>query len=113
MLNKNNLINLFNSLEKGVSEIDLNNIEKNDLIENIKNLDNKGLEITIILIKLYEKSKNINDYISIPYKGKQQKNGIKFELDNLPFKCKQIINKFIKFHIISMENDKHRNNVNL
>ena len=100
--------NLYNTVLNNT--VDLTQKEKEIFIEKVKIIDKNARELIFALIR-YHQFKN-NDGMSInilglPFSGKKQKSGIKFELDNFPIILKHILLEFINTHNKSVEEDKH------
>jgi len=90
--------NLFNDSE--IKSEDLPSEQKEELIKKIKKIDLTGAELIYSIIRKYQ-LENESDSMSsfnLPYKAIQQKTGIKFDLDLLPNKLKQMIYKFVNMH---------------
>lgn len=91
---------LYDTLIKDIKTTDLTLHEKDNLIKNIKKLDDNGFEILYALIRVYHiNNEQIDINFSIPYEGKVVKNDIKFDLEILPNNLKQLIQKFIFIHL--------------
>ena len=103
---------LYNTLYNKVLTVtvDLTDKEKEHFIEIIKILDKNARELIYALIRYHHFKHNDGMHINIlelPFLGKKQKTGIKFDLDNFPLILKHILYKFINTHIKSVEEDKH------
>lgn len=111
MYNKN--FPLYDLLEKHIKSTDLTLKEKQLLINNIENnLDSDGIEKIYLLIKYhYYKNLKNEDSTKIPFEGEENLNTFEFNLDKLPIKLKQIINKFVKIHIEKLEIDINRSSI--
>ena len=83
---------LYHQLEEQVSEFPdaLTHEEKMEFLGKVKTMSDQQHEHIFVLIRLHGV---INPYI-IPYNGKHQKKGIKFDLDNLPVRLQHILLKF-------------------
>jgi predicted RNA-binding protein with PUA domain len=101
---------LFNNLYNECSnDLLLTYDDQIELCNKIKDIDDEGCEIIFALIKFYYISID-NGYIdNLPYKPKINKNGYKYELNNLPLKLINMIHKFLELHINKIELDKNRN----
>lgn len=97
---------LYDSLSKDILNKDLSIKQKNDFINNVKNIDNTGSELIYALIKVYH-IQNIDEKntIILPFEGEYLNNEIKFDLDKLPNKLKQILFKFLQIHTKTMKED--------
>ena len=85
---------------------DLTENEKTELIKLIKSIDNVGAEYIYVLIRIYQlENSDDKSTFKLPYGGKYIKNDVKFDLNELPNKLKQMLFKFVKKHI-NIENDK-------
>jgi hypothetical protein len=99
---------LYDNLIKEVKNEDLTTKEKETLVKNIKSIDDNGNELLYVLIKVYQFNNEYETttYCTIPYDGKFVKKDIKFDLEKLPNKLKQIINKFVIMHMETISKDK-------
>lgn len=91
---------LYTSLSKNLPKKDLTVAEKKAFIKHIKNMDKTACELVYALIRVYYL--NNEDYISgftIPYGGNFIKDELKFDLELLPKKLKQLLNRFVLLHI--------------
>jgi len=72
----------------------------------IKSIDEKGSELIYALIRVFqmENSDDITTF-KLPYDGKYSKNDMKFDLNKLPNKLKQILYKFVKLHTETMKEE--------
>jgi len=85
---------------------DLTENEKTELIKLIKSIDNVGAEYIYVLIRIYQlENSDDKSTFKLPYGGKYIKNDVKFDLNELPNKLKQMLFKFVKKHI-NIVNDK-------
>ena len=85
---------------------DLTENEKTELIKLIKSIDNIGAEYIYVLIRIYQlENSDDKSTFKLPYGGKYIKNDVKFDLNELPNKLKQMLFKFVKKHI-NIDNDK-------
>lgn len=85
--------------------------EKISMIQNIKSFDDDGYELIYTLILFHQRT--INTYVklsNIPYNGKIQKQGMKFDIDNFPVKLQRILFEFTLKHCSKMQADKNRPN---
>jgi len=93
---------LFNQLFQSVKDNNpppLTDLEKTMIVQTIKSLNDQEHEILYIVMRIYQlKHEHINTQYILPYNGKHQKKGIKFELDQLPEQLQLIIHEFIKLH---------------
>jgi len=97
-------------MSKGIKKRDLTIKQKDDFMSKIKKIDNNGAELVYALIRVYEMEngeKNSGTF-KLPYYGKYtNQQDMKFDLEQLPVKLKQILYKFINIHIKKME-EEHR-----
>lgn len=97
---------LFQSLKSDVVDsIDLTTDQKEELITNIKGLDEKGSELFFVLIKLYEMESNPEAPDGLPFDCKFVAKEYRFDLEKLPLKLKHILFKFAHMHIKNMEEE--------
>jgi hypothetical protein len=104
---------LYNQISNNVSNIDLTPAEKEFFAENIKNMDELGRELLFVLIYQFYFENKKKGKNAIPYKGKKENidndlYNFTWNLQDLPTTLKQILLKFIKMHIITMEEEKSR-----
>ena len=101
------IASLFQSLKSDVDLHDLLPEQKEELLANIKLLDEKGSELFFVLIKLFDIETSSEVSESIPFDGKFVSKEFRFDLEKFPFKLKQILFKFAHMHIKSMEEETH------
>ena len=94
---------LYNNL---LSEIktkrDLTPKQKDDFLKKIQELDDIGMENIYVLIRLYYIEESGGDATcDLPYSGTCVRKNIKFDLELLPIKLRQILYKFVNMHIDS------------
>ena len=94
---------IYDTFSKDVSTTELTSTKKDELIRNLKKIDEKGNEIIFILIKLHE-MKSV-DNPNIPYDGKLSSDEIKFDLENIPIQLQNILYKFVGVHLKNLEED--------
>jgi hypothetical protein len=99
---------LYENLINESEDTDLTTKQKDDLIKMIKKIetDIEGIERIYVLIRMYqlEYGEDKNTF-KIPFGGKYVKNDLKFDLNELPNKLKQIIYKFVRIHCKTMEEE--------
>jgi hypothetical protein len=76
--------------------VDLSETEKQELVQSIVNIDKTGSELVYCIIRSYEHEKNEDN--TIPFNGKIQKSGIRFELDSFDTRLKHILKRFVEMH---------------
>jgi len=97
---------LYDSLFSDTQNLDLNTVEKDDLMKMIKNIDEEGAERIYVLIRMFQlENSDDKSTFKIPYGGKYVKNDLKFDLNDLPNQLKQIIYKFVLMHNKTMEEE--------
>ena len=95
---------IYDTLSENISQKDLTVKQKEEFMEKIKSLDQQGYELVYALIRTFQMENNDDKTtFKLPYKGKILKNEIKFDLEKLPNKLKQMLYKFVNIHIRSME----------
>lgn len=88
---------------------DLKESEKSELIDRFKEIDLSGRELVYAVIKAYQmKHDNPKNTLHLPYEGKAQKTGVKFDLEKFPNRLKRMIVRFVEMHILKMEEEKER-----
>ena len=106
---------LYNQIVNNVPTVDLTPAEREFFSENIKNMDELGKELLFVLIyHFYSENKKKSGKNTIPYKGKKETvnddlTNFTWNLQDLPITLRQILVKFMKMHIITMEEERSRN----
>lgn len=75
---------------------DLTDAEKQSLVQSINTIDKNGAELIYAIIRSYENDNGGDS--TIPFNGKIQKSGIRFELESLDITLKKILLEFVKKH---------------
>lgn len=75
---------------------DLTESEKQALVQSINTIDKNGAELIYAIIRSYENDNGGDS--TIPFNGKIQKSGIRFELESLDITLKKILLEFVKKH---------------
>lgn len=85
-----------NIINEVKTEEDLTTKQKDEFIKLVENVDENASELIYALIRVYqlENSENKNTF-TLPYNGTFVNDIIKFDLNELPNKLKQILYKFI------------------
>ncbi len=83
-------------VEDSENLLDLTDESKSSLIQSILNINKSGSELIYCIIRSYENEKGSDN--TIPFNGKIQKSGIRFELDALDIKLKHMLKTFIDMH---------------
>ncbi len=98
---------LYENLSKDIEDKDLTVEEKIEFVEMVKGMDKEddGNSLMYALIKVYQIQNGNGSSFILPYGGKQQKPGIKFDLETFPNTLKQILHKFLRLHIKAKEED--------
>jgi hypothetical protein len=74
---------------------ELTDDEKDTLVEKIKNMNDEKQEIVYALMKVYYiEEKNTVSSNELPYNGKELKNRLKFDMDQIPSKLQYILKLF-------------------
>ena len=92
---------LFDNLQRDTNNIsiDLTNEEKKQFMEKIQLMNTDGFEKIYVIIQMYSiEYSTSNTSFSLPYSGTILKDEIRFDLEKLPFKLKQILYIFITKH---------------
>lgn len=85
---------LYDSLKNNEFK-ELTDDEKDTLVEKIKTMNDEKQEIVYALMKVYymeEQNRLISN--ELPYNGKELKNRLKFDLDQIPSKLQYILKLF-------------------
>lgn len=97
---------LYDNLCQDTPSKDLTTKQKNDFMEKVNNLNDIGYELIYALIKVYQiENDSENNSNILPYNGKFINNDMKFDLNLLPNKLKQILYKFIQLHSRTMNEE--------
>lgn len=97
---------LYDNLSQGIKNRDLTVLQKKDFIVKIKEIDTDGYELIYALIKMYQmETGDANTSFTLPYKGIFIDENIKFDLNDLPKKLKQILYKFVDIHLDKMSEE--------
>lgn len=88
----------------------LTNIEKEQLCEKIKKMDDEGYELLYALIKSYA-LKYSDDFLSPPFNAKKCKGGYKFDIQNIPDRLVVILSYFVSKHEEKLKEDKLRKSI--
>jgi hypothetical protein len=99
------IIPLFQSLKGDADTQDLTMEQKQELIENIKQLDEKGSELFFVLIKLYEMDMNADATDGLPFESKFIAKEYRFDLEKLSLQLKQILYRFAHMHVKNMDEE--------
>lgn len=99
---------IYDNLYKECKNKELTVKQKNEFISKIVNIDCEGAELIYALIRHYELNNDNLATYKLPYTGKYINNEIVFDLDDLPYKLKQILYKFLNMYINKMNEDKLR-----
>jgi hypothetical protein len=105
---------LYNQIANNVPNTDLTPTEREFFAENIKKMDELGRELLFVLIYQFYTDNKKKGKNSIPYKGKKEvvNNELfnfTWSLQDLPITLRQILLKFMKMHLITMEEERSRN----
>jgi len=91
---------LYNSILEKLDEKQLENQlttdEKQEFVNFVKTADNDKHELIYILLKIHQIRTENSSKTSLPFSGKEQKAGLKFDIDNCPEKLQQILYKFME-----------------
>ena len=94
---------ILEQIDDDVLDTTLTNEQKTEFSEFIKISDNNVHELTYILLKIHQIKSDGISKTSLPFNGKEQKAGLKFDIDNCPLKLQHILIKFMK---MTQEKDK-------
>jgi hypothetical protein len=99
---------LYQTLKKDALTIDLSADQKDEFVKLVKTLDETGLEIVYILIRMYELDTTSKSE-ELPYGSKFTSKELKFDLENIPYQLKWILYKFVKKHLEKMSEEQMMN----
>jgi len=107
---------LYNRIINNVPNVDLTQAEKEFFSENIKNMDELGRELLFVLILQFSLENKKKGKNKIPYKGKKEMideelSNFTWNLQDLPITLKQMLFKFMKMHLLTMEEERSRNEI--
>jgi hypothetical protein len=98
--------NLYDSLGYNIPTEDLSDEEKQELLENIAELNTDKKELIYILILHDYIKSNPNTKVIFPYKSKQTTTDrLEIKVDALPIRLKRILYKFTKLAAVSTHED--------
>ena len=100
---------LYDNMSKDIKNRDLTLKQKDEFMRKIKKIDDNGAELVYALIRVFENenSEETPGSFKLPYCGKYtSKQDMKFDLDQLPLKLKQILYKFVTIHSKKMKEEK-------
>jgi hypothetical protein len=92
---------IFNSLYMNTKNINtpLEDIQKQNIVQLIPKLDQKGHDLLFFLIRMYHNQQAKEITFSVPYQtGTNDKNDIEFDLCNFPNHLQHIIHMFVRMH---------------
>lgn len=93
---------IYGTLFKDSEDRDLSIAQKNAFIKKLQIIDQSGMDLIYAIIMLYYiEHEDVTTHI-VPYGGKFEGDSLQFNLDNLPNKLRQMLNKFVIIHIKSM-----------
>lgn len=88
---------LFQQLHSTIKVRQLTHSEKEWFINKIKSLTESEQEHMFALIRFHQIYKNNLTFIyTLPYEAKQQKKGVKFDMDKFPFDLQCMVFEFVK-----------------
>lgn len=85
------------------TKTDLSDVDKQTLVQSINTIDKNGAELIYAIIRSYENDNGGDN--TIPFNGKIQKSGIRFELENMDIFLKKILCEFVKKHTEMLSQD--------
>ena len=98
---------LYTTLYKDTTTKDLKVSEKKNFIKCLSQVEDDASELIYVLIKIYYMEENPDgENTWTPYGSKFVKNNIEFDINLLPNRLKQIINKFLTFHLQKIQEDR-------
>jgi len=96
---------LYDTLYAKITDKDLSIAQKSNFMKQISSLDSEAHELVYALIKTYFINENRDKTFCFPYEGKVNGVEIKFCLEKLPFKLRQLLYKFILLHNKKLKED--------
>jgi hypothetical protein len=96
-----NNIPLYDNFYKSSVDKELTKQEREDFMEKIEQIDEKGAELVFVLLKKY--AIDSGDKALIPLQGKYIGKNIQFDTKKLPHKLVRMIYNFITQHIETMK----------
>lgn len=108
VLTKMSSFPLYDTLYKEASDVDLTSKQKDDFMIKIKTIDITGAELIYALIRMYQMDvSDDRSTFKLPFEGRFYKNDMKFNLENFPFKLKQILYQFLHMHTRTMSEEEN------
>jgi hypothetical protein len=101
---------LYQQLSKKIPKKVLTGKQKSEFILNVGNMDNSGIELILVLIRVHQivNSTELID-MNIPYSGYFEDGGMTFDFEKLPPDLCHILYKFSIKHLESnMETEAHK-----
>jgi hypothetical protein len=95
---------LYNQITQKITVDELSEDDKIFFTDTVKNLSNMEHEIIFALIRTHQVQTNTSSRYILPYNGKHQKKGIKFDLNKLPIELQCILLEFVKLHLNTSSN---------
>ena len=86
---------IIEQIDPQLFETQITTEQKHEFVEFIKASDNNTHELTYILLKIHQIKNENTSKTSLPYSGKEQRAGLKFDIDNCPSKLQHILYKFM------------------
>lgn len=93
-----NNLPIYTSLIKECDDKDLTGVQKATLVKKIQGLNEDGMERVYAIIMVYFIENEPNVGSGIPYNSKIEGTNISFNLEFIPNRLKQILNKFVTIH---------------
>ena len=88
--------NIITKLEEQNTNIStpIQNADKIKFAEFVKNSNQNVHEFIYMLIKVHQLKADNTSSTNLPYNGKEQKSGLKFDIDNIPSQLQHILLEF-------------------
>lgn len=100
---------LYSSLYSDAKSRDLTSEQKTTLVNNISKLDEVGMELVYIIIRIYSiENEKLSDHLNLPYSGSNTKNKLKFDVEKFPNRLKQMLKIFVGKHLTTMKEESER-----
>jgi hypothetical protein len=94
---------LLQTLPKTIEDVSPDEISA--LHNRIAGMDEEGLTLIYVIIQYYSILEDKRDSELLPYKGKWNKNNLKFDMSNFPPRLLIIIRNFVDLHLQKQQED--------
>ena len=89
---------LYDHLVKKSHAHPLSDRDKLEFVDTLRTLDANTHELVYAIIRTHQVQTEPTTFYQLPYKSKQQKNGIKFDFDQFPPLLQRILIEFVRMN---------------